>query len=144
MKTFIFKALYSSVPVILEYQNGSRSKSLNCTHFQRSKNKMWFTLKKTRYFYFKEECLKNTMLKLEMDLVSFGQNNCFEHTCLSASSPRLVSSVCPVSSLPQIEMPLCFLGRPEGAEAWRVNPIHQTKLIPIMRKETEEHSSSLK
>ncbi len=36
---FIFKALYGSVPEILEFQNGSRSKSLKCTHFQWLKTK---------------------------------------------------------------------------------------------------------
>ncbi len=61
------------------------------------------------------------------------------------ASPWPASAVCPVSNLPQIETPLRFQGRPECAEVWRVNnPIDHTKLIPIIRKETEEHSSSLK
>lgn len=79
-----------------------------------------------------------------MILDSSSLRPCIVQSQRYVGSPRPVSSVCPVSNFAQIETQLHFLGRPEVAEAWRVNPIDQTKLIPIMRKETEEHSSSLK
>ncbi len=43
----IFKTLYGSVPEILEFKYGSRSKSINCTHFQWSKTKCGSLCKKT-------------------------------------------------------------------------------------------------